>query len=565
MKNTIQRTIITGFLLCGAAAAHAEFNELGSSARSAGMGDCYVAIADDAYATFYNPAGLGRLHHKEIATTSSRLLMGLSDLNTIDENIISAVYGTQLYGGIGLGIHTFDVSGLYKESTSMLSYGKLVGKEVYLGASMKFMSKDYVPNLYTENAIDFSGESFGRDPVFANGYSKAFMSYDLGSYYQYSKRLALALVAKDITSPDTGLAAANPLPMTTTLGLCYQDEGLLIPLEIQTRSDAITYAAGFERWLFSDQLALRAGLQEGSGNLSVVSCGVSYSYNNIIRFDYGFSMPLSGITNTSGSHRLSLVVSIGKPKTNTFELAKQPRDYIDAVTAFDKGQYFTAYDMFETLIKSLETSRQLKDHAIAYVKEILSRMQANIKANAAPSEVAYAKGLMAYSVPDYEDALNELQVFAGIIPGNTEVNYYIELLKKMLGKGSAKPQENQSGENGGGKGGKGSDQKDEFPGLDDKAPDPMLSNMSRDEYINYKLRNAVTDFNQGYYDLSAKDCLYALRADPNKDLSYVRLGSAYYAMGMRQYAVKAWQKALQLNPGNADLREFMQEKNIPVK
>ena len=540
----------------------AEFDELGTSARAAGMGDCDVAIADDAFGVFYNPAGLGMMHHVEFATTSSKLLTGLSDMNTIEENIIGAVYGTRLNGGFGVGLHTFNVPGLYEESTSMLSYGRHAWKDLYLGASMKYMSKSYVSNAYTENAIDFSGDTYGRDPVFANGYGKAFMSYDIGSYYQLNKRMSLAFVAKDITSPDTGLASESQLPMTATLGMCYKEEDILIPFEVQSKGGDVTYSAGFERWMFSEALALRAGLQEGSGSLSEVSCGMSYSYNSIIRFDYGFSMPLDGISGTNGSHRLSLVVSIGKPRGDVFELTKQPKDYQDAVMAFEHGQYLTAYDLFETIIKSLESSRQLKEHSEVYIKEIISRMQAKVKENLAASQVAYAKGLLAYSQPDYEGALTQLEAFAGIIADNTEVNYYIELLKKMLGKQN-KPVEEKKAQ--GEQQGQGPQRPDEYPGLEGQGSDPMMANMGREDYISFKLRASLMDFKQGHYDLSVRDCLYVLRQDPNNELAHVRLGSAYYALGMQQYAVKVWQKALQLNPYNADLKEFMQEKNVPIK
>jgi tetratricopeptide (TPR) repeat protein len=385
------------------------------------------------------------------------------------------------------------------------------------------------------------------------------MSYDLGSYYQLNKRMSFALVAKDITSPDTGLASESQLPTTTTLGLCYREEGILVPFEVQNKGADTTYSAGFERWLFSNSLGLRAGLQEGSGSLSEVSCGMSYSYNNVIRFDYGFSMPLEGISGTDGSHRLSLVVSIGKPKAEKFDLTKQPKDYQDAVMAFERGEYLTAYDLFETIIKSLESGRELKDHSASYVKEIIARMQGKVKENLAASQVAYAKGLLAYSQPDYEVALIQLEIFAGIIPDNTEVNYYIELLKKMLGKPGAKPPEKPA-EGSGGKG-----EGEEFPGLNDKNDDPLLSSMTKEEYASYKLRASLEDFKQGHYESSLKDCLAVIRTDPARELGYVRLGSAYYALGMQQYAAKAWHKALQLNPNNADLKEFMAEKNIPVK
>ena len=39
------------------------------SARSAGLGDAYVAIADDANATFFNPAALANDHGRSLSTT----------------------------------------------------------------------------------------------------------------------------------------------------------------------------------------------------------------------------------------------------------------------------------------------------------------------------------------------------------------------------------------------------------------------------------------------------------------------------------------------------------------
>jgi len=52
--------------------------------------------------------------------------------------------------------------------------------------------------------------------------------------------------------------------------------------------------------------------------------------------------------------------------------------------------------------------------------------------------VAYGKGLLAYSQPDYEAALTQLELYTGIIADNAEVNYYVELLKKMLGRQTTK-------------------------------------------------------------------------------------------------------------------------------
>ena len=232
MKNKIFLKIILMSLFLLPGRAFAEFEELGTSARAAGMGNCFVAVADDAYSILYNPAGLGRIHHKEIVSSSSRLYWGLSDLTTIDENFIGGVYGTSSFGTVGIGMKRLAVSELYNENTAMISYGKAFGRRLSLGANIKNLSKGYNANPYTENAIDFTGSSYGRDPVFANGYSKSILSYDAGGYYQISDNFSAGLAASDINRPDTGLGSVSELPATLKAGLCYKDDNLLVPFEV---------------------------------------------------------------------------------------------------------------------------------------------------------------------------------------------------------------------------------------------------------------------------------------------------------------------------------------------
>ncbi|SVE60215.1 uncharacterized protein METZ01_LOCUS513069, partial [marine metagenome] len=51
------------------ARATANFLLFSPSARAAGMGDAYVAIADDAEATFFNPAALANDKERSLSTT----------------------------------------------------------------------------------------------------------------------------------------------------------------------------------------------------------------------------------------------------------------------------------------------------------------------------------------------------------------------------------------------------------------------------------------------------------------------------------------------------------------
>ncbi|HRU38780.1 MAG TPA: hypothetical protein P5511_02795, partial [Candidatus Goldiibacteriota bacterium] len=46
-----------------------KYNPFGSGARAIGMGEAFTAIADDATAIYYNPAGLAQLDHNEVHWT----------------------------------------------------------------------------------------------------------------------------------------------------------------------------------------------------------------------------------------------------------------------------------------------------------------------------------------------------------------------------------------------------------------------------------------------------------------------------------------------------------------
>ncbi|HEX4046465.1 MAG TPA: hypothetical protein VH309_01450, partial [Elusimicrobiota bacterium] len=62
-----------------AAPARAAFLDLGAGARAPGMGDAFTALADDAYAIHYNPAGLAQLDRPQFSAAYTKLYVGLTD------------------------------------------------------------------------------------------------------------------------------------------------------------------------------------------------------------------------------------------------------------------------------------------------------------------------------------------------------------------------------------------------------------------------------------------------------------------------------------------------------
>ena len=59
--------------------AGAIFLLIAPGARAGGMGEAQVAVANDAYASYWNPAGLGFLEGQELAMMHVNWLPGLAD------------------------------------------------------------------------------------------------------------------------------------------------------------------------------------------------------------------------------------------------------------------------------------------------------------------------------------------------------------------------------------------------------------------------------------------------------------------------------------------------------
>lgn len=83
--------------------------------------------------------------------------------------------------------------------------------------------------------------------------------------------------------------------------------------------------------------------------------------------------------------------------------------------------------------------------------------------------------------------------------------------------------------------------------------------------IRLKLFKIDEYFQKHQLDLALKECREIIALDPSSVIGYVRLGSIYYALGIKLEAVKAWQYASKLDLNNADVRKalsFMREENI---
>ncbi len=139
--------------------------------RANGMGEAYVALADDVTATWWNPGALGFLTKKEVSITYAKLVPDLAD----DVFYTYPTYAMQVkdWGTFGFGLvylsygtsEGTDESGNSLGSFSSyeiaptLSYGTKIGDRLGVGANIKYVRVQLSP--------DFDGSGEGKGSTFA--------------------------------------------------------------------------------------------------------------------------------------------------------------------------------------------------------------------------------------------------------------------------------------------------------------------------------------------------------------------------------------------------------------
>jgi hypothetical protein len=224
------------------------FLRTGVGARAWGMGNAYVAAANDATAGFFNPAGLSRIQKWSFASMLS------ADMGIDRKHNYVALAGNFSFGA--------------------------------LGASWMNSGIDDVPNTVTGNAFNYSQNVFtlsyadcvakfrwGLNIVIAthdlDGTTKSGLGGDVGFQYDFHKEATLGFVGQHF-----GLKVGEDrLPANYRLGIAIHPdilEGFTFPFEIQKtqhRGDMIFRLGGEYAYTFENAdygTAIRAGVDDGA-------------------------------------------------------------------------------------------------------------------------------------------------------------------------------------------------------------------------------------------------------------------------------------------------------------
>ncbi|MDD5087815.1 MAG: PorV/PorQ family protein [bacterium] len=327
MKRAVTGLLILGAVFCASVVQAASvsqatliFLKIAPGARPAGMGEAFVAISDDASATWWNPAGLGFQHGQEFTMMYVRWLpqFNLSDLYYA---YMSATYEVPEWGTFGGNIIFLNLGETQRtdeqarnlgtfssyEIAVTGTYGALVNRQLAMGVGLKL--------AYSHLSEQGAGEEKGSGTATA-------VAADVGLLYKAPFFRGLSLGANlSNMGPKVAYidrAQADPLPTNLKMGFAYKiiDQEYnqltiasdlnkeLVKRDDQGRSDeffeamftswgdgdlakSIIWNIGMEYW-YSTLVGLRAGYwNDHLGKVFPYTFGVSLKYSSY-RFDFSY-------------------------------------------------------------------------------------------------------------------------------------------------------------------------------------------------------------------------------------------------------------------------------------
>jgi hypothetical protein len=337
------RTTFIGFTLALAASGplfasdpgttSADFLKLGVGPRAIAMGDAQVGLANDVYATYYNPAGLATLKTQEAAFTHTDYVQNIS------QEYLAYAYPHPRWGTIAA-------------SVTYLGYGTVQGYDAYaqptgsVGANDMDLGLSYSRDFYhderygTQLSAGVTGKWIQErlDTVKATTYAG-----DLGLLFapgikwgEYLNGWKAGVALRNVGAPMTFDQESFPLPRTLSTGFSYtgnwRDESITLAVDGRQPNDGSrNLGVGLEIWTLQ-AFVLRAGYTtEGDlGSGLRIGAGVRF---RTIQVDYAFASegPLGN------TQRFGLTLRFAAPKPDPVFLAQH--SFERGMRDYKKGRY----------------------------------------------------------------------------------------------------------------------------------------------------------------------------------------------------------------------------------
>ena len=270
-------------------------------ARANGMGESYVAIADDATAAWWNPGGLAFVKGRNLALMHSQLVPDLA--NDVYYEFLGYTNEFENFGTLSLSVIYLTYGKSVATNTQGQEQGTFNSWEASLNASLaipitetfgigltgKFIHADLAPANLTLDQLDGTGST---------------VAIDAGVLWKTTKKLRLGLALQNL-GPDISFIdqeQSDPLPINLRAGVAYnlvssEVNSLLLTFDLEqslvwlidsattTRRSEI-YHVGTE-YKYINLLAGRLGyVYDKDGDFKDATYGLGFIYKDKVTLDY---------------------------------------------------------------------------------------------------------------------------------------------------------------------------------------------------------------------------------------------------------------------------------------
>jgi len=257
--------------------------DMGVGARSAAMGNSFVAVADDVNCTYWNPAGLGTLEGKEITLMYSPLY-AMSEMFYLDnpgmsQQFVSYAHPITRYGTAGISITRYNFGDILWTSADATIRGPL-------SVSQTILTLCHGVRLTPGVAF---GAGVKRASFKLGEVGNSSWTLDIGGLINLGDKSTFGFCFRNVNEASTAATGTEEntiLTSTASAGLAYRlSPGVRVALGLNNR--IVNF--GFEYWE-ANALAIRFGLQEDLFNpkeMPILSSGIGIRYN-LWQLDYAY-------------------------------------------------------------------------------------------------------------------------------------------------------------------------------------------------------------------------------------------------------------------------------------
>jgi len=490
-----------------------EFLSYGAGARSLGMGGAFVAISDDASATYWNPAGLSQITRKELTLLQATLFadttydfysyvnpskkggsawgvsmtkLGSAGFEKVNTTIDPA---TQGYTKVAPG-GTFGV----EESAISWAYGRKVVDHVSIGTALRQIKR----------AVDTSSDSS--------------MVADLGTLIDMKDgRRRVGIKISNIYAKTSG-DTSDSFPLVFQAGMSDQffKKRLLLAADLDKSINAnIGYHFGGE-FGFTRNFKGRFGLQGDQGEgLRETDVGFGYTLKSVT-LDYSL-----GLQSLGTSTRMGLSWKFGKSVLERRE--ENVNQLVQKAFALAQSGNFLATQ--EQLQAALDLDPSNKN--VQVLVEKFGKVAGSVPSAQGNEEAATLtrKGVLLYANNDMKAAVASLRGAYFKDPKNTKL---LSFLNKVEAEATMDKTEAPRG--------------------------PELFSP-----VDQKVFDARQSILEGRYDVAIKKCQDILDLNPNDVTALKIMGSAFFLLDDHTRARKLWTRVEEIDPNDKEIPEFLKQ------